>query len=173
VRCATYAASWRPRWWKSGCEPLPLAFPSLTTDPSGPVATWPAEAVRVALERGSLADWHRLAVQVARQPWGRTARQVEEVLRSSRPYGVAEAMAAVIARARANAEQQEREEVAAEIRRIIERSGLTRAQFASYAGTSAPRLTTYAKGKVTPSAAFMVRIRRLADAVREDSAGLR
>ena len=49
---------------------MPLAFRNLTIDPSEPVAGWPTEAVQAALERGDLADWHRLAAEVARQPWG-------------------------------------------------------------------------------------------------------
>jgi DNA-binding transcriptional regulator YiaG len=142
---------------------MSLAFRSLTTDPSDPVATWPTEAVQTALERGDLTDWHRLSREIVKQPWGRTARQVEEVLGHSRPYGVAEAMETLLARARARVERRERAEVAAEIRQAIERSGLTRAEFASYLGTSPSRLSTYATGRVTPSATLMVRIRRLLD----------
>jgi DNA-binding transcriptional regulator YiaG len=143
---------------------MPLAFRNLSTDPSEPVASWPTEAVQAALERGDLADWHRLAAEVGRHPWGRTARILEEILSYSRPYGVAEAMETVIARARVRAERRERGEVAADIQQAIERSGLTRAELASRLGTSASRLSTYATGKVVPSAAFMVRIRRLLDA---------
>lgn len=146
---------------------MPLTFRNLATDPSDPVADWPTEAVQAALERGDLADWHRLAAEVARSPWGRTARQLEEVLGYSRPYGVSEAMETMIIRARARAERAEREEVAAEIRRAVEESGLTRAEFASRIGTSASRLSTYATGKVAPSATLMVRIRRLRDAAGE------
>jgi DNA-binding transcriptional regulator YiaG len=144
---------------------MPLTFRNLTTDPAEPVADWPTEAVQTALERGDLADWHRLAAEVIRQPWGRTARQVEEVLTYSRPYGVAEAMETMIARARRRAEHDERQAVAAEIRRALERSGLSRAEFASRIGTSTSRLSTYLSGKVVPSATFMVRMRRLLDAV--------
>jgi DNA-binding transcriptional regulator YiaG len=140
---------------------MPLTFRNLTIDPSEPVANWPTEAVLAALERGDLADWHRLAAEIARQPWGRTARTVEEVLGFSRPYGVAEAMEAVVARARGRAERREREAVAAEIREAVERSGLTRAELASRLGTSASRLSTYLTGKVMPSATFMVRLRRV------------
>lgn len=142
---------------------MPLTFRNLTTDPSEPVAGWPTEAVQTALERGDLADWHRLAAEVGRHPWGRTARQLEEVLSHSRPYGVAEAMEAVIARARTRAEHAERMEVAAEIRSAFQRSGLTRTEFASRLGTSTSRLSTYLTGKVVPSATLMVRIRRLLD----------
>jgi DNA-binding transcriptional regulator YiaG len=139
---------------------MPLTFRHLTIDPSAPVAEWPTGAVQTALERGDLSDWHRLAAEVDREPWGPTSRQVEEVLGYSRPYGVAELMEEVISRARARAERAERYEVASEIRQAIAKSGLTRSEFASRVGTSASRLSTYAAGKVTPSATFLVRIRK-------------
>ena len=46
------------------------------------------------------------------------------------------------------------------MRAAVERSGLTNADFASLIGTSASRLSTYLSGKVTPSAALLVRIER-------------
>jgi DNA-binding transcriptional regulator YiaG len=142
---------------------MALAFRNLTITPDAPVSEWPTEAVQTALERGDLADWHRLVVEIAGDPWGKTARQVEEVLSHSRPYGVAEAMEMVLSRARQRAEATERAAVAAEIRDAIKRSGLSRADFASQIGTSTSRLSTYASGKVTPSAALMLRIRRVSD----------
>ena len=141
---------------------MALAFRNLTTSPDEPVAGWPTEAVQAALERGDLADWHKIAAEVRSDPWGRTARQVEEVLSHSRPYGIAEAMESVLSRARERTEAAERADVAAEIRQAIARSGLNRAEFASRIGTSASRLSTYASGKVTPSATLMLRIQRLA-----------
>src|ERR1700677_1861173 len=126
-----------------------LAFRNLTITPDAPVSDWPTEALQAALERGDLADWHRIVVAVQADPWGRTARQVEEVLSHSRPYGVAEAMETAMSRARERAEADERAEIAAEIRKSVERSGLTQAEFASRIGTSPPRLSTYASGKVT------------------------
>ncbi|MGH3736227.1 MAG: helix-turn-helix domain-containing protein [Micromonosporaceae bacterium] len=140
---------------------MPLAFRNLTISPDDPVAVWPAEAIQAALERGDLGDWRRIVAELEREPWGQAARRLEEVLRYSRPYGVADAMTAVLGRVRAQAEQDERAEVANEIRRAIAASKLSRAEFASRIGTSPSRLSTYATGKVTPSAALMVRIRRL------------
>lgn len=140
---------------------MPLAFRNLTVTPDAPVSEWPTEAVQTALERGDLADWHRIVVALQADPWGRTARQVEEVLSHSRPYGVAEAMETALARARQRAEESERAAVTAEIREAVERSGLSQAEFASRIGTSASRLSTYVSGKVTPSATLMVRIRRV------------
>jgi DNA-binding transcriptional regulator YiaG len=140
-----------------------LAFRNLTIKPDAPVSEWPTEAVQTALERGDLADWHRIVVEIGADPWGRTARQVEEVLSHSRPYGVAEAMETALSRARERAEASERATVADEIRKAVKRSGLSRAEFASQIGTSASRLSTYASGKVIPSATLMVRIRHVAD----------
>lgn len=142
---------------------MPLAFRNLTVTPDTPVPEWPTEAVQAALERGDLADWHRIVVAIQADPWGRTARQLEEVLSHSRPYGVAEAMQTVLSRARQRAEANERAAVAAEIREAVERSGLSQAEFASWIGTSASRLSTYASGKVTPSATLMLRLRRVAE----------
>jgi DNA-binding transcriptional regulator YiaG len=139
-----------------------LAFRNLTITPEAPVSQWPTEAVQIALERGDLADWHRIVAAIRADPWGKTARQVEEVLSHSRPYGVAEAMQTALHRAREQAEACERATVAAEIREAVRRSGLTRADFASRIGTSASRLSTYTSGKVIPSAALMLRIRHAA-----------
>lgn len=142
---------------------MPLAFRNLTITPDAPVSEWPTEAVQAALERGDLADWHRIVAAVQADPWGRTARQLEEVLSHSRPYGITEAMQTVLSRVRRRAEESERAAVAAEIREAVERSGLSQAEFASRIGTSASRLSTYASGKVTPSATLMLRIRRVAE----------
>ena len=142
---------------------MTLAFRNLTISPDAPVSSWPTEAMQTALERGDLADWHRIAAEVRADPWGKTARQVEEVLSYSRPYGVAEAMETMLSRARERAETDERAAVAAEITEAVKRAGLSRAAFASRIGTSASRLSTYASGKVTPSATLLLRIRRVAD----------
>jgi hypothetical protein len=140
-----------------------LAFRNVTASPADPVATWPTEAVQTALERGDLEHWQRLTAEIMRDPWGRTAGQVEEVLTHSRPYGVAELMETVISRARAKVELEERQAVAAQVRDVIARSGLSRVEFAAHVGTSPSRLSTYATGKVVPSATLMLRMRRLAD----------
>jgi DNA-binding transcriptional regulator YiaG len=141
---------------------MALAFRNLAISPDAPVSSWPTEAVQTALERGDLADWQRIVAEVRADPWGKTARQVEEVLSHSRPYGVAEAMETVLSRARERTEVGERATVAAEITEAVKRSGLSRAEFASRIGTSASRLSTYASGKVTPSATLLLRIRRVA-----------
>jgi transcriptional regulator with XRE-family HTH domain len=51
--------------------------------------------------------------------------------------------------------------VGAEIRSLLDRSGLSQQDFADRIGTSRSRLSTYRSGKVVPSAAFLVRMRRV------------
>lgn len=150
---------------------MSLEFRNLQVSPDSPAGDWPTEAVQTALERGDFTHWQRLAAQIARRPWGRTARQVEETLSHSRPFGVAELMEAVISRARSRAEVHERSVVAAEVRGCLEGSGLSRAAFASSIGTSTSRLSTYVTGKVVPSAALMVRMRGLGDRAADESVG--
>jgi hypothetical protein len=140
-----------------------LTFRNVDVSPDDPVEEWPLEAVQTALDRGSLRHWRRLADAIQVEPWGSTARALEEVLAYSRPYGVSEAMERVIERARRDAEAAERAAVAAEVKRLIGKSGLSRREFASRIGTSASRLSTYAGGKVVPSAALLFRMDALAE----------
>lgn len=138
-----------------------LAFRNVDASPNEPVSAWPIEAIQTALERGGLSDWRRLAAEIRAQPWGTVARRVEDVLTYSRPYGVDKAMERVISLARAATEKHEQETVASEVSGLIVMSGLPRTEFASQIGTSPSRLSTYATGKVMPSAALMVRMRAI------------
>jgi DNA-binding transcriptional regulator YiaG len=140
-----------------------LAFRNVAVSPDDPVSEWPQEAIQTALERGGLSHWRRLARAIGTDPWGPVARQVEEVLTYSRPYGVALAMERVIARARHATEISERQTVAADVDTLVRESGLSRAEFASRIGTSASRLSTYVTGKVTPSASLLVRMRNVTE----------
>jgi hypothetical protein len=141
---------------------MSLAFRNIDISPADPVEVWPTEAVLTALERGGLGHWRRLTAAIEEDPWGPVARRVEEALEVSRPYGVGVLMTGVLATARRRAEHAERAAVAAEITRLQAVSGMTRTEFASAIGTSASRLSTYLNGKVTPSAALLVRMRRVA-----------
>ena len=143
-----------------------LRFRNLDVSPDDAVERWPFEGVLAALERGTLPDWRRLIAAIDADPWGTVARAVEEAQQLELPYGVAALFAEAIAEARARAAEDERREVAAEIRALLERSGLSRAAFAERIGTSVPRLSTYLSGKVTPSAALVVRMRRVAAKAR-------
>lgn len=139
-----------------------LKFRNITASPEDPVETWPFEGVLAAVERGTLPDWRRLAQAIQADPWGPVAQQVLEAVRLSRPYGTTELLEGVVARARELAAGSERAEVAAEVRGLLSASGLSQQDFAERVGTSRSRLSTYLSGKVVPSAALIVRMRRAA-----------
>ena len=141
---------------------MTVAFRNLRLGPDRPVSEWPTEGVQAALERGDLREWRRIADEIRADPWGRTARQVEEVLGHSRPYGVASLMEHAIASARKRAEEEERAAVAAELRELVASAAATQAEFATSIGTSASRLSSYVNGAVVPSATLMVRARNTA-----------
>ena len=136
---------------------------SLAAYDKKPVEFWPTAAIRQAVETGDLAVWQRIVVALKRDPHGRTARQVEEVLESTPSPGITKALREVLARARAQLEADERTEVAREIQALIDRSGLGAREFASRIGVTGEDLAAYLSGDVSPSAAQMVRIRRLSD----------
>jgi DNA-binding transcriptional regulator YiaG len=139
-----------------------LKFRNITASVDDPVETWPFEGILAAVERGTMPDWRRLAAAIRTDPWGPVAQQVLEALELSRPYGTTELLTAVIERARQDAADGERHEVAGEIRDLVARSSLSQQDFALRLGTSRPRLSTYMSGKVTPSASLMLRMRRVA-----------
>jgi DNA-binding transcriptional regulator YiaG len=139
-----------------------LKFRNIDASPEDPVGTWPFEGILAAIERGTLPDWRRLVAAVNADPWGPVAQQVLEAVQLAHPYGTAELLEGAVARARKLAADSERELVAAEIRELVRCSGLSKQDFAERIGTSRSRLSTYLSGKVTPSAALMVRMRRVA-----------
>jgi hypothetical protein len=138
--------------------PSPLAAYS-----NKPVEFWPTAAIRDAVEGGDLGVWQRIVVALKRDPYGRTARQVEEVLDSASSPGITKALTEVLTRNRAQLEADERAEVARQIQVLIDRSGLGPREFASRIGASSEDLAAYLAGDVSPSAAQVVRMRRLAD----------
>ena len=146
---------------------MTLKFRNLDISPDQPVTDWPAEAVLSAIERGSLKDWRRLVRAVQQDPWGRTARQIEQALALSQPYGISTAMERIIEEARREKIERERRHVAERVRELIAASGLDRAEFAERIGTSSSRLSTYATGKVVPSATLLVRMQQLAQRCRQ------
>ncbi|HET6732684.1 helix-turn-helix domain-containing protein [Mycobacterium sp.] len=128
-----------------------------------PVEFWPTSAIRAALETDDLTVWQRIVVAIKRDPYGRTARQVEEVLETARPYGVSKALSEVLHRTREHLEANECAEVARHIQALMERSGLGPAEFASRIGVPTEQFTKYLTGTTSPSASLMIRMRRLSD----------
>lgn len=128
-----------------------------------PVEFWPTAAIRAALETDDLTVWQRIVVAIKRDPYGRTARQVEEVLEAARPYGVSKALSEVLLRSREHLEANERAEVARHVQLLLERSGLAQQEFASRIGIASDEFAAYLSGKTSPPASLMIRMRRLSD----------
>ena len=141
---------------------MTVAFRNVDASPTDPVATWPYEGMVAVIERGLLADWQPLVVEIRLRPWGATARRVEAYLGYAEPSSATRLLELLLERARIDAERGERAEVAARVRAAVEASGLTAAAFAAAIGTSPSRLSTYATGRVVPSATLLVRMERVA-----------
>lgn len=139
---------------------MSLTFRNVDADPTDPVETWPYEALVAAIERGSVRDWARVVGAIRRDPWGDVARSIEDYLGYADRSGVSTLMRRALDRSRSAADAADRAAVAARVRDLVAQSGLTAAQFASRIGTSASRLSTYASGKVVPSAALLMRMER-------------
>ncbi|WP_163727706.1 XRE family transcriptional regulator [Mycolicibacterium psychrotolerans] len=128
-----------------------------------PVEFWPTAAIRAALEHDDLSVWQRIVVAIKRDPYGRTARQVEEVLETAEPYGVSRAMSEVLVRTREHLEANECAEVARHVRLLLDRSGLGEQEFASRIGVPATDFAAYLGGTVSPPASLMIRMGRLSE----------
>lgn len=124
---------------------------------------WPYEALVAAIERGTIRDWLLLIRAIERRPWGSVARRVEQYLGYASPYGVGPLLSRSITRARAAAHARERQLVAAQVRSLVRRSGLSSEEFARAIGTSRSRLSTYASGKVVPAATLLVRMQAVVE----------
>jgi hypothetical protein len=128
-----------------------------------PVEFWPTSSIRAALETDDLSVWQRIVVAIKRDPYGRTARQVEEVLETAQPYGVSKALTEVLIRSREHLEANELAEVARHLRLLLDRSGLNQQEFASRIGVPSDQFAAFLDGSASPSASLMIRIRRLSD----------
>lgn len=128
-----------------------------------------AERFRGLLERHGARAWRQVLANVAANPWGPDVTRLVELAEEAGMPAPAEAIARCADVYRKRHEEADRLEVALEIRRLVAISGCTQRQFAKYVGTSAPRLSTYVNGAVTPSAAMMLRISKFARVLAESS----
>lgn len=152
---------------------MPLRFRNVDASPDDDVRTWPFEALATAIDRGLVADWQPLFSEIRRTPWGRVARRVERYLEVRDPDGVTTLFRLAIQRARDASDELDRAAAAERVRAAVDASGMTNAAFAALVGTSASRLSTYLHGKVTPSAALLARMERMAAATTADHEGSR
>lgn len=139
-------------------------------DPCAPISEWSVEVVETVLDRGSLSDWHLLAAEIRRQPWGNIARQVAEIISWGEHYGVDQLMSTIIERARQRFDDDARQRYAAQLRQRRLDAGLAQRELAQAAGTSASRLSAYENGTVAPTTTVLGRIEAVIDAHIDDRA---
>ena len=131
-------------------------FRNIWVSPSAPVDQWGVEGLGIALERGDLADWRRIADAVRHDPQGGVAADLVEAIELADDAPAAIMLQQVLAEARDPSRV-----VARRLRTDVRRTGLTISAFAELLGTSRSRLSTYLSGKVTPSAAVALRSHQL------------
>ena len=142
---------------------MTLQFRNVTVTPDDPVEQWGFEGLLAAVDRGDISDWRKIAAAVRRDPWGEVAETLEQVFACAEDAGAVAMVRGAVALAREQRASAERREVAETIRGYVTRSGLNQQQFARRIGTSASRLSTYLSGRVSPSAALVVRARDVAE----------
>lgn len=141
---------------------MTLGLRNVEFDETAEMDEWPAEAIQIVLDRGSLSDWRGLAQAIRANPWGPAARTTENVVGWGEHYGVDALMQRVIRRARAEVERRGRERYAERIRAWRSEAGMSLREFATAAGTSAPRLSSYETGKVAPTTDVLGRLEHVA-----------
>lgn len=135
----------------------------------GRVADLPRDVagLRALVDDRGLPEWRRALAPVALNPWGPEVGLLGSLARAADLTAAVAAVEWCTQVFRARFEEAERREVAREICRLIELSGCSQRDFAHHVGTSASRMSTYANGLVTPSAAMMLRFGRSARALSQ------
>jgi len=128
-----------------------------------------AQAARSG-EEIRFSELRRHVARIAADPWADDVRAAHEVAELLDCPVLSDALVHVIREARERAQDKERIAVADSIRRLVAESGLSQREFAERVATSPSRLSTYITGSVTPSAAMMLRIERIARLAQRDTA---
>lgn len=126
-----------------------------------------ADELRSLVADGNVAQWRLQLSAIASGPWGPHGERLIAFADEADLPAVRMHVEQTIRYYKKRHEKAEKEAVAREIQRLVRLSGVTQRDFAKYIGTSASRLSTYANGVVTPSAAMLLRIRRTAETLSE------
>jgi DNA-binding transcriptional regulator YiaG len=118
------------------------------------------------IHHGNARRWRAALLPLIESPWGPYGEHIVRLAKDAGHDAIAELLQDCRKVFRTRQEQRERDAIAREIRRLVAISGLTQRQFAAQIGTSPSRLSTYVNGRVIPSAAMLLRIRRVAHAQR-------
>ncbi len=116
------------------------------------------------LEHGTARHWRAALLPLIESPWGPYGEHIVRLTKEANLDAIGTVLQECRTVYQRRQEQRERDAIAREIRRLVAISGLTQRQFAARIGTSPSRLSTYVNGRVIPSAAMLLRIRRVAHA---------
>jgi DNA-binding transcriptional regulator YiaG len=134
-----------------GAEDLPRTPPIRTPD-----------QLMDLVHHGNARRWRAALLPLIESPWGPYGEHIVKLTKDAGLDVIHDILQECRKVFRQRQEQRERDAIAREIRRLVAISGLTQRQFASQIGTSPSRLSTYVNGRVIPSAAMLLRIRRVA-----------
>lgn len=123
------------------------------------------------VHHGNARRWRAALLPLIESPWGPYGEHVVKLCKEADLAAVGDVLQECRKVYQHRQEQRERDAIAREIRRLVAISGLTQRQFASQIGTSPSRLSTYVNGRVVPSAAMLLRIRRVAQAQQRAAEG--
>lgn len=143
-----------------------LLIADIDTSRRAPMPVTPEE-IRLIVERGGADLWRRILANVAERPWGPDATHLAALARDAGLEAAATAVERCAEVFRKRIDESDRLAIAREVRRLVAVSGCSQREFAKHIGTSAPRLSTYGTGGVTPSATMMLRITRVSSALAE------
>ena len=144
----------------AGAEDLPRTPPIRTTD-----------QLLDLVHHGNARRWRAALLPLIESPWGPYGEHVVRLCQEADLPVIGEVLQECRKVYQRRQERRERDAIAREIRRLVAISGLTQRQFASQIGTSPSRLSTYVNGRVVPSAAMLLRIRRVAQAQQRAAEG--
>ncbi|GAB3526157.1 helix-turn-helix domain-containing protein [Arthrobacter monumenti] len=147
---------------------MSLKFRNLNVSPQDPVENWGFEGLLAAVDRGAVPEWRRITHAVRINPRGKVAGELREVIAVAEDISIAAVLARILDEAVKDEDELDKKAAAGAMRAAFQESGMTRAQFAERLGTSASRLSTYLNGKVTPSAALLLRAQRIAPAAQRE-----
>lgn len=146
------------------------AFRNVDFDVDAPLDEWPTEAIETVLDRGSLADWGRLATAIRAFPWGSAARRTEMLAAARQRYGSDIAFSRLVERCRQDVVAADRLRRGNELREMRCSAGLSLRRLADLCGVSAANLSRYENGHASPTTDTLARIHH---AIAGVSAGAR
>ncbi|MGH9281179.1 MAG: helix-turn-helix domain-containing protein [Acidimicrobiales bacterium] len=137
---------------------MTVSFRNIDVDEAASIETWPAEAIEILIDRGSLSDWRRLASALASDPWGPLARTVEQAIELDCHYGVDRIMERILQQQRSTSTLAGRRRYADRLRELRQSAGLSMRQLAELTGTSAARISDYENARVSPTTDVLARL---------------